>query len=552
MDWSGKFFDLLLGALLGAQSAVGVEHWKKRALARLGDHNPFRNISANHDLTRAVRLAWVEAALEILDAAEAQAAFPEWSPERDDILRFASLARAELIAVRSAAFDRRTHPGQTPIDEAVGKIIEGVPEFIGQSDDNKPAGDVTESFSGTLAALTKWPLYEVPAIFEQIASNGLAMSGDGPSRAFGELVFAAFAELIKNPDKYPEAREAFHIAMADMARKLSQSILAAVQGLDDKIDALIAKSDALEVVRRAAADYLAMLPKIADDVVALRQGQELEAERGEARHRETSSHLVRLEALMLASAGGGAASVAAIAKIRDLLRPGNPEIDDFSIEQLPSLVKRIIDDLQKPAAIATDFAGAVKTALLKAQQQTEELNFNDAAHILDEALIKADSDDRDRARGRAALLAERGRVARLQIRYLEAADFNERAAQATAFDHDLAQTYSLASASDHYAQGVEFGDNVALIKAILIYRRAAENIARDRVPLDWAMTQNNLGSALQTLGERETGTARLEEAVAAYRAALEEYTREWTPYQHEIVQRNLVACLRLLDQRRNS
>jgi hypothetical protein len=31
------------------------------------------------------------------------------------------------------------------------------------------------------------------------------------------------------------------------------------------------------------------------------------------------------------------------------------------------------------------------------------------------------------------------------------------------------------------------------------------------------MTQNNLGAALQTLGERETGTDRLEEAVTAYR-----------------------------------
>ena len=47
-------------------------------------------------------------------------------------------------------------------------------------------------------------------------------------------------------------------------------------------------------------------------------------------------------------------------------------------------------------------------------------------------------------------------------------------------------------------------------------------VPRERVPLDWAMTQNNLGNALQTLGERESGTARLEEAVAAYRAALEE------------------------------
>ena len=35
----------------------------------------------------------------------------------------------------------------------------------------------------------------------------------------------------------------------------------------------------------------------------------------------------------------------------------------------------------------------------------------------------------------------------------------------------------------------------------------------------------NLGIALRALGERESGTARLEEAVAAYRAALEEWTR---------------------------
>ena len=52
---------------------------------------------------------------------------------------------------------------------------------------------------------------------------------------------------------------------------------------------------------------------------------------------------------------------------------------------------------------------------------------------------------------------------------------------------------------------------------------------RERVPLDWATTQNNLGIALWSLGERESGTARLEEAVAAYRAALEERTRERVP-----------------------
>ena len=46
--------------------------------------------------------------------------------------------------------------------------------------------------------------------------------------------------------------------------------------------------------------------------------------------------------------------------------------------------------------------------------------------------------------------------------------------------------------------------------------------------------QNNLGLALQMLGERESGTARLEEAVAAYRDALKEWTQAAAPYQHHI------------------
>ncbi len=58
------------------------------------------------------------------------------------------------------------------------------------------------------------------------------------------------------------------------------------------------------------------------------------------------------------------------------------------------------------------------------------------------------------------------------------------------------------------------------------YRAALQEWTRDKVPLQWATTQNNLGNALRTLGERESGTARLEEAVAAFRAALEEWTRE--------------------------
>ncbi len=69
------------------------------------------------------------------------------------------------------------------------------------------------------------------------------------------------------------------------------------------------------------------------------------------------------------------------------------------------------------------------------------------------------------------------------------------------------------------------------------------------MPLDWAMTQNNLGSALASLGERESGTARLEEAVAAYRAALTERTRERVPLLWAGTQQNLAIVFRVLATR---
>jgi hypothetical protein len=71
---------------------------------------------------------------------------------------------------------------------------------------------------------------------------------------------------------------------------------------------------------------------------------------------------------------------------------------------------------------------------------------------------------------------------------------------------------------------------------------------RARVPLDWAMTQNNLGAALGTLGERKSGTARLEAAVVAYRLALEERTLDRVPLDWAMTQMNLGNALRTLGQ----
>ncbi len=88
-----------------------------------------------------------------------------------------------------------------------------------------------------------------------------------------------------------------------------------------------------------------------------------------------------------------------------------------------------------------------------------------------------------------------------------------------------------------------------LEEAVSAHRAALTELKQDRVPLDWAMTKNNLGLALWRLGEREAGKARLEEAVAAYRAALMEQRKDLVPVQWAATQNNLGLALWRLGER---
>ena len=69
------------------------------------------------------------------------------------------------------------------------------------------------------------------------------------------------------------------------------------------------------------------------------------------------------------------------------------------------------------------------------------------------------------------------------------------------------------------------------------------------VYIHWATTQNNLGNALANLGERESGTERLDQAVAAYTEALKERTRERVPLDWAATQSNLRDAIQLLRER---
>ena len=93
--------------------------------------------------------------------------------------------------------------------------------------------------------------------------------------------------------------------------------------------------------------------------------------------------------------------------------------------------------------------------------------------------------------GAASSTATEGDVALTERHYVQAADlFGQAAGYVPAGHSDERLAYLDRQADALWRQGDERGDNDALRSSIEIYRRTLEERTRDRVPLDWAMTQN--------------------------------------------------------------
>jgi len=168
------------------------------------------------------------------------------------------------------------------------------------------------------------------------------------------------------------------------------------------------------------------------------------------------------------------------------------------------------------------------------------------------------------ARGEQAKLEQQEERKRRRLRLLkEAIGIDELALRADAATQKLRRVaeiegqsgwqdigaYLFAQAGEYYDRGDQKGENSALLISIAAYRAVLEEWTPARAPRDWARTQMNLGNALARLGERESGTARLEEAVAAFRAGLQELTRERAPLDWARTQMNLGNALGALGER---
>ena len=78
-----------------------------------------------------------------------------------------------------------------------------------------------------------------------------------------------------------------------------------------------------------------------------------------------------------------------------------------------------------------------------------------------------------------------------------------------------------------------------MAKAINAYEESLRIRTVESYPIDYAMTQNNLGTAYCTLSEVRDKEKNLAKAINAYGESLKIYTVESYPLIHEIVKSNL-------------
>jgi len=98
--------------------------------------------------------------------------------------------------------------------------------------------------------------------------------------------------------------------------------------------------------------------------------------------------------------------------------------------------------------------------------------------------------------------------------------------------------------------GVRENSTDQLQQAVAAYREALKEYSRDKVPLDWAATQNNLGTALRALGAPEQDPSQANQffsaAIVAFQGAIEVYQSAQAEYYLQIAQNNLKKTKALL------
>jgi len=226
---------------------------------------------------------------------------------------------------------------------------------------------------------------------------------------------------------------------------------------------------------------------------------------------------------------------------------GNGEIPDDP-DQIARLLRSAAEQYQAMRARLLEYDNSadliVRDLSHAAQALVEQGRFDEADAKLGDIELHSDL-VKAKARG------DRGDLARLRLRYRDAAGHFAQAAQIVPPDQIAARwLHELRRADSLTALGKEFGDNAALREAVELYRNTVLPLApRWLRPIDWASTHDCLGNALRTLGQREAGNDCLKEAISSYELALQERARDCATAAWAATLNGLGTVLTMLGER---
>lgn len=184
-------------------------------------------VPENHVVKRTIRLAWVEAARDVLKEAHRVANGIGKGEFTTDFQEFAHGLRFELDKEADRALDERPERnlGTSPIDAYLEPFVSvlGAHLATGLSDPERAA--LSQAFPKVVAKLTGWEQARIPLIVQTLARDGYRV-GEGAPRDFTERVLDMLASFLQNPDKYPKSGPALHAALMEFQSRELKQLLA--------------------------------------------------------------------------------------------------------------------------------------------------------------------------------------------------------------------------------------------------------------------------------------------------------------------------------------
>ncbi len=529
---------LLLDSLTNALPRILNAVWKhapvdrkRQILARVRDLNPFTSLPNNDNLRRAARLAWIDATLTLLEAAQNLPLMPDESPANR---RFLDTTRATLIDLRHTAFDRSIQLTDSPIDTHLPTLTLAAAEPIDATSAKLSANTqhgLMTTFATTLSHLTGGETIPTPLLL--LAQDGVQVTddtGNDTRLTFGELAFNAFGRLLCDPAAFPEGREALrtligqwsltvaketHALLITLDTRLNQTVTALSNQiqlvLDTQMGLLIRIDDTVGRIETKLDEHAATLKRL----LAQAEANGAVARAGEAGFTKAVvvALIERMDSMDIQADGLFPCLDSAISKLSAQQTTGNAVIDALCSEANRLLNK---EGLDAPAALLR----AVRYKLREISAVQERLLLLKEIHY-NEVRIKP---------------------------FAVVENFMELAIMDGVTGSTRLGEWFFERAKEYHERGERKGDNIQLYIAIELYKVSLKERPRHSAPLNWAKTLNNLGSALSTLGQRKNGSATLKEAVVIYRSALTECQRALAPLEWATIQNNLGNALSVLGE----